>query len=79
MLYVVHVEEFDTYTGQTKKYLMAEADNPDQVATFSLAVGRFVIANMGNDWRYRRHAVLLDQKTGKPPVALPARVLEPVL
>lgn len=55
-LYAIHIEELDSYTGTTKRYYMRSAEDVRQLACLPLHLARHVVANMGNDYRYRRHA-----------------------
>lgn len=56
--YAIHIEEIDTYTGVTRRYYMRDASDARKVALVSKHVAQHVCANMGNDFRYRRHATM---------------------
>lgn len=55
-LYLIQIEEVDTYTGKRRRYFMRNASDVRKVAMVPLHVARHCVANMGNDFRYRRHA-----------------------
>lgn len=64
-LYMVQIEELDTYTSSRKRYYMKNASDVRRVATMPAHIARHVVANMGNDFRYLRHAtmVAVDNRT----------------
>lgn len=55
-LYAIHVEELDSYAGTTKRYYMRSAADVRELAIVPLHIAQHICANMGNDYRYRRHA-----------------------
>lgn len=59
MEYIIQIEELDTYTNARKRYYMKEASDCRKVAVLNETVARHVVANMGNDFRYRRHAKMI--------------------
>jgi len=56
-LYLIQIEEVDSYTDTRKRYYMKSASDVREVAKVPLHVAQHCVANMGNDFRYRRHAV----------------------
>lgn len=55
-MYLIQIEELDTYTNERKRYYMRDASDNRRPAVVTREVANHCVANMGNDYRYRRHA-----------------------
>ena len=58
-MYLIQIEELDTHTNASKRYYMRDASDDRRPAVVSDTVARHCVANMGNDFRYRRHATMV--------------------